>query len=101
MKDEEYFINHIKIDDWLYDDVTNKKSKIRFRDRTEHYLGKDLHNEHDYAIVYNDMLKQNDNKHYLYGKYYDNKQEWLKDAKKLARKDKLETIFKDDNLQNE
>jgi len=91
-KNEEYYIKEIKINEWLIEDLDNKRSVIRFANRIEYYLGNVLHNEDGAAIQYHVKTSLND-EYYLFGERYTDKEEWKKLAIKLSRKEKLTDIF--------
>lgn len=94
MKDENYYIDVIKINEWLVEDLENKQSVIRFSDRIEHYLGDKLHNPHDAAIIWLPTNNQPEQKeYYLMGVRYDSKTEWEKYALKHSRADKIKKLY--------
>ena len=91
-KDEQYYIREIKINEWLIEDLHGIRSIIRFANRVEYYLGKDLHNEDGAAIQYHVKTGAND-EYYLFGERFIDKEEWKRLAIKLSRKEKLIDIF--------
>jgi len=101
IKGDAYYINEIKVNEWLVENLEGKRSIIRFANRTEYYLGEELHNEDGAAIVWgnkNGSLKSSE--YYLFGEKYNDKLEWKKVATKLSRTAKINNIFSEDE-QNE
>ena len=90
-KSEEYYVNEIKVNDWLVDNLENKKSIIKFSNRIEYYLGESLHNEEGASVVWND--KNLNDEYYLHGKKYKDKQTWYVDAIKMLRAKKIKECF--------
>lgn len=102
-KNENYYIDTIKINDWLVEDLTDVRSQIIFAYKTEYYLGSQLHNEEGAAVEYfnKNNLTQQENQYYLFGKRYESEKEWKIDAIKLSRKEKIKNIFINDNTTTE
>lgn len=59
--------------DWLFDDVTKLRQKIRFKDRIVYKVGGKLHNPTGPAIIYSN--EERDSEYYLKGVKY-NLKEW-------------------------
>jgi hypothetical protein len=58
---------------WLFDDITNLKEKIRFKDRIEYRVSGQLHNVVGPAIIYFDSPETNEvgtNHYYINGLEY-------------------------------
>ena len=57
--------------EWLYDDMTKMKEKIRFRDRIEYRVKGKIHNTVGPAIIYFETENEEEKKHfYIKGDEY-------------------------------
>jgi hypothetical protein len=80
-----------RLKEWFIENLENKRSHIKFKDKEEFYLGYDLHNEDGAAIIWKNVNMGVE--YYLFGEKFPNKEEWKKKAVKLSRKEKLKDIF--------
>lgn len=85
----DYYINTIKINDWLNNDKIN--SIIFFKDRKEFKKYNKYHRINGPAIDFSDPEKD---VYYYKGKLFENKKEWEKETIKVLRKIKLKNLKK-------
>jgi hypothetical protein len=79
---------------WLFDDMTNMKEKIKFRDRIEYRVNGELHNPFGPAVIrFKNLYKLADD--------FEEKEYWIRGVKKtekewniMIRKIKLKRLMK-------
>lgn len=90
---EQYYIDTIRIDEWLVDNMTDRHSVIRYHDRIEFYLGDKLHNDEDAAVMWHDANMPK--RYYLHGILYEDMEKWNQEARVLLRYRKTKDLMDD------